>query len=595
MAEMIQLEIRQPNGDTSTHPLHFGVYPIGSEKGNKILIPDRAVDPRHAILILHPNGWWVEDLRSKHGTFINAQPVQGRSAILPNQPIQIGNYTLTVLAPAGAAPASAPPPDPADDGPAPDQSDGRSRTGPDAAAAAKNKKTAGLPPAPAGAPPPAAEFREPNRQDSILDQRRSIKKQIHAELLERLDIKRLTASHVKETELHERTLKMLEQIIQDIRARLPDWIDSRELIKEIYDEAIGLGPLENLLADPEITEIMVNRHDQIFVEKKGKLILTDRQFMDDGSVLAIIERIVAPIGRRIDESQPYVDARLKDGSRVNAIIAPLALSGPCLTIRKFSKDLLTMAHLVRFGSIDPRMADFLRYCVLLRKNMIIAGGTGSGKTTFLNIVSAYLPETDRIVTIEDSAELRLPQAHVVRLESRPPNIEGRGAVMIRDLLRNALRMRPDRLVIGECRGGETLDMLQAMNTGHDGSMTTVHANSPRDVISRLETMTLMSGVELPTRAIREQIGAAIHLIVQTARMSDGSRKVTNITEISGLEGDRITMQDLFVFTQTGIDQKGKVLGYMTATGSVPTFLEEFKTRGLAMDMDIFNQRLWSHT
>jgi len=310
--------------------------------------------------------------------------------------------------------------------------------------------------------------------------------------------------------------------------------------------------------------------------------------------MAIIERIVAPIGRRIDESQPYVDARLKDGSRVNAIIPPLALSGPCLTIRKFSKDPLTMENLIEFGSIDPRMAEFLHQCVILRKNMVIAGGTGSGKTTFLNVASAYLPETDRIVTIEDSAELRLPQPHVVRLESRPPNIEGRGAVMIRDLLRNALRMRPDRLIIGECRGGEALDMLQAMNTGHDGSMTTVHANSPRDVISRLETMTLMSGVELPMRAIREQIGAAIHLIIQTSRMSDGSRKVTNIAEISGLEGDRITMQDLFAFMQTGIDQKGKVKGYMTATGSVPTFMEEFKTRGLALDMDMFNQRLWKH-
>ncbi|MCG2660600.1 MAG: CpaF family protein, partial [Kiritimatiellae bacterium] len=322
--------------------------------------------------------------------------------------------------------------------------------------------------------------------------------------------------------------------------------------------------------------------------------MSDRVFMDDSSVLAIIERIVAPIGRRIDESQPYVDARLKDGSRVNAIIPPLALNGPCLTIRKFSKNVLTMPELIQLGTLAPEMADFLRVCVQLRKNIVVSGGTGSGKTTFLNVVSSFLPDTDRIVTIEDSAELRLPQTHVVRLESRPPNMEGRGAVTIRDLLRNALRMRPDRIVIGECRGGESLDMLQAMNTGHDGSMTTAHANSPRDVIARLETMTLMSGVELPSRAIREQIASAIHMVVQTARMSDGTRKVTHITEISGLEGDRITMQDLFTFTQTGLEQNGKVIGCFDATGSVPTFIEEIKIRGLSLAMSIFDTRKWKH-
>lgn len=582
MAEQIQLEIRSPDGSSETHAVAHGVYPIGSERGNKILIPGDNVDPRHAILILHPKVFWLEDLNSKAGTFLAGKPVHGRAALLPGKEIGIGSYRLIVHTSDGSAPLVAP----------------DSSAEPDSAAPQTLKppppdRPQIETPSPGTAPAPV-KFQEPSRQNSLRDQRRLIKKQIHGELLERLDIKRLTAAHIKETELHERTLKMLEQIVKDIQDRLPDWAEPRELIKEIYDEAVGLGPLEDLLFDPEITEIMVNRHDQIYVEKHGKLIMTDRVFMDDSSVMAIIERIVAPIGRRIDESQPYVDARLKDGSRVNAIIPPLALSGPCLTIRKFSKDPLTMENLVQFGSIDPRMADFLHQCVILRKNMIIAGGTGSGKTTFLNVVSSYLPETDRIVTIEDSAELRLPQPHVVRLESRPPNIEGRGAVMIRDLLRNALRMRPDRLVIGECRGGETLDMLQAMNTGHDGSMTTVHANSPRDVISRLETMTLMSGVELPTRAIREQIGAAIHLVVQTSRMSDGSRKVTNITEISGLEGERITMQDLFIFTQTGIDEKGKVKGFMTATGSVPTFMEEFKVRGLALDMEMFNQRLWKH-
>ncbi len=332
---------------------------------------------------------------------------------------------------------------------------------------------------------------------------------------------------------------------------------------------------------------MVNRCDQVYVEKKGKLIQSDRAFMDDSSVLAIIERIVAPIGRRIDESQPYVDARLKDGSRVNAIIPPLALNGPCITIRKFSKEPLTMADLIRFGTIRPEMAEFLHVCVLLRKNIIVSGGTGSGKTTFLNVLGSFLPETDRIVTIEDAAELRLTQPHVVRLESRPPNIEGRGMIAVRDLLRNALRMRPDRIIIGECRGGEALDMLQAMNTGHDGSITTAHANSPRDVIARLETMTLMSGIDLPSRAIREQIASAIHLIIQTARFSDGSRKVTHITEVSGQEGDRITMQDLFTFIQSGIDHNGKVKGDFKATGAVPTFIDEIGVRGLAIDRSMF--------
>ncbi|MBU4200857.1 MAG: Flp pilus assembly complex ATPase component TadA [Verrucomicrobia bacterium] len=577
MTEAMQLEIRRPSGSSETHPIKCGVYPMGSEKGNKIVIPDSNVDRRHAILILHQEGFWVEDLKSRIGTLLDGKPVAGRAAILPGQEIGIGSYTLILRSPAGA-PLPAPPPE----APPPKMEKEKPPIRPE---------TGSRPAAPDST---AAKFHEPSRQDSLREQKQQIKKQIHEELLERLDIKRLTASHIKETELHERTLKMLEQIVQDIQTRLPSWIEPQALIKEIYDEAVGLGPLEDLLSNQEITEIMVNRNDQIYVEKQGKLTLTDRAFMDDSSVLAIMERIVAPIGRRIDESQPYVDARLKDGSRVNAIIPPLALSGPCLTIRKFSKDPLTIEDLIRFGTIDPRMADFLRRCVLLRKNVIVAGGTGSGKTTFLNIMGSFLPDTDRIVTIEDSAELRLPQSHVVRLESRPPNIEGRGAVTIRDLLRNALRMRPDRLVIGECRSGETLDMLQAMNTGHDGSMTTVHANTPRDVISRLETMTLMSGVDLPTRAIREQIGSAIHLVIQTSRLSDGSRKVTNITEISGLEGDRITMQDLFIFVQTGIDQKGKVQGYMTATGSVPTFMEEFKTRGLSVDMNMFNQRLWTH-
>jgi len=551
-SDIIKLEIRRPDHAPDIYEIGFGVYPVGSEKGNKIVIPDKAINERHAILIFYRDGFWVEDLNSKDGTFINGVRVHGRAAYSPGQTIRVGPC-LMIVQPSAAVTQMI---------------SSKQKAGESQQIHGKAQLTG-----------------EP--EHNLRLQKCEIKKQIHSALLERLDIKRLTTTHIKEEELHRRTHETLEEIVKEVRDRLPDWIDPKALIKEIFDEAVGLGPLEDLLADPEITEIMVNRNDQVFVEKNGKLLQSDLMFMDDSSVLAIIERIVAPIGRRIDESQPYVDARLKDGSRVNAIIPPLALNGPCLTIRKFSKEPLTMSDLIRFGTIQPEMAEFLHVCVLLRKNIVVSGGTGSGKTTFLNVLSSFLPESERIVTIEDAAELRLTQPHVVRLESRPPNIEGRGAIMIRDLLRNALRMRPDRIVIGECRGGEALDMLQAMNTGHDGSITTVHANSPRDVIARLETMTLMSGIDLPSRAIREQIASAIHLIIHTARMSDGSRKVTHITEASGQEGDRITMQDIFVFTQSGIDHNGKVMGAFKATGAVPTFMEEIGIRGLSIDRSMF--------
>uniref|UniRef100_UPI0035640615 CpaF family protein n=1 Tax=Pontiella sp. TaxID=2837462 RepID=UPI0035640615 len=326
---------------------------------------------------------------------------------------------------------------------------------------------------------------------------------------------------------------------------------------------------------------------QVYVERAGKLILTDCTFINDTSVLSVIERIVSPIGRRIDESQPYVDARLADGSRVNAVIHPLSLIGPCITIRKFSKDPFRVQDLINFGTMTPDIAEFLRVCVVLRKNIIVSGGTGSGKTTLLNVLSSYLPDDERILTIEDAAELRLTQDHIIRLEARPANIEGRGAVTIRDLVRNALRMRPDRIVVGECRGSEALDMLQAMNTGHEGSLTTIHANTPRDALARLETMVLMAGMELPVRAIREQVGSAVHMICQISRFSDGSRKVSKITEVSGMEGDRITLQDIFEFRQTGLSKDGKVEGTLHATGAVPTFIEEIAIRGIPFDRRIF--------
>jgi len=355
------------------------------------------------------------------------------------------------------------------------------------------------------------------------------------------------------------------------------------------NEAIGLGPLEELIAIAEINEVMVNGPDNVYVEYKGKLFRTDMAFAENHQVVAAIERIVSPLGRRIDESSPMVDARLKDGSRVNAIIPPLSLVGPTITIRKFSKTPLQVKDLVSYGSLSNDIAKFLDICVKIRKNIIISGGTGSGKTTLLNILSSFLPNSERIVTIEDAAELQLRQEHVVRLESRPPNIEGKGEINIRDLVRNSLRMRPDRIVIGECRGGEALDMLQAMNTGHDGSLTTIHANSPRDALARLETLVLMAGFDLPLRAIREQIASAITVIVQISREKDGTRKVTHVSEITKMEGEIITMQDIFVYKQEGWSPDGKTMtGKHMPTGNVPTFMEEIKRANLDLDISIFS-------
>jgi pilus assembly protein CpaF len=361
------------------------------------------------------------------------------------------------------------------------------------------------------------------------------------------------------------------------------------LVDDICDELLGLGPLEPLLKDNTITEIMVNGPKDIFVERNGKLLLSDTRFYDDNHLMNIIERILAPLGRRVDEASPLVDARLADGSRVNIIIPPLSLIGPTVTIRKFSKNALSVENLVELGTLSEKMALFLQACVKARLNILVAGGTGSGKTTTLNVLSSFIPSNERIVTIEDAAELRLQQRHVVTLESRPANIEGTGAVTIRDLVRNALRMRPDRIIVGEVRSGEALDMLQAMNTGHDGSITTAHANSPRDVLSRLETMTLMAGMELPVRAVRTQISSAINLIIQQSRLQDGSRKLTHITEVQGMEGDTIILQDLFRYVQDYIDDKGKSVGHFEATGLQPAFMDKFRIHGVNVPRDIFQK------
>jgi len=358
------------------------------------------------------------------------------------------------------------------------------------------------------------------------------------------------------------------------------------LVQEVNAEVEGFGPLEPYLADESITEVMVNGPDQVYVERRGKIVRVDATFLNDEHVLRIIDRIITPLGRRIDKSSPRVDARLPDGSRVNAIIAPLSLIGPVITIRKFSARPYTVEDLVGFGTATAEMFEFLRVCVEGRLNVFVSGGTGSGKTTTLNVLSSFIPNDERIVTIEDAAELQLRQEHVVTLESRPPNIEGKGAVPIRELVRNSLRMRPDRVIVGECRSGEALDMLQAMNTGHDGSMSTGHANSPRDMLSRLETMVLMAGVDLPVRAIREQIASAVDLIVHQARLKDGTRRITNITEVQGMEGDVIVMQDVFVFEQTGVVD-GKIQGRLKPTGIRPKFVEKFEVQGIHLPPGLF--------
>jgi pilus assembly protein CpaF len=358
------------------------------------------------------------------------------------------------------------------------------------------------------------------------------------------------------------------------------------MLEQITDEILGLGPLEPLLRDETITEVMVNGPQQVYIEREGLLELTNVTFQNDEHVMKIIQRIIAPIGRRVDESSPMVDARLADGSRVNAIIPPLSLVGPVITIRKFSATPFTVDDLVRFGTATPEMFEFLEACVKARLNIFVAGGTGSGKTTMLNILSSFIPDDERIVTIEDAAELQLRQEHVITLEARPANIEGKGAIPIRELVRNALRMRPDRIVVGECRSGEALDMLQAMNTGHDGSMSTGHANTPRDMLSRLETMVLMAGMDLPLRAIREQISSAVDLIVHQNRLKDGTRKIVNITEVQGMEGDVIVMQDVFVFEQTGVED-GRIQGRLRPTGIRPHFVERFETAGIHLPSNIF--------
>jgi pilus assembly protein CpaF len=429
---------------------------------------------------------------------------------------------------------------------------------------------------------------DPKRKEQEFEWR----KRIHAQLLETMDLRRHDVSRMSDDQLRIETSALIRQIMLEQEADIPRELDRKLLCKQVLDEAVGLGPLEELLDDDSVSEIMVNRFDEIYVERDGRLQKHPLTFTGDRAVMGVIERIVAPLGRRIDESSPMVDARLKDGSRVNAIIPPLALKGPTLTIRKFAKRKLSAQDLVAFGAISPQMAEFLQICVASRKNIIVSGGTGSGKTTLLNILSNFIPAGERIITVEDAAELKLHHEHLISLESRPANVEGKGAILIRDLVKNTLRMRPDRIVIGECRGAEALDMLQAMNTGHEGSLTTLHANTPRDGLARLETMVLMAGMDLPLIAIREQISSAVDVVVQQTRFACGSRKVTSITELTGMESGKIQIQEIFKFVSKGYGQPGqhganKVQGYFTGCDMVPVFYEQLRAVGNDLDMDIF--------
>jgi pilus assembly protein CpaF len=558
---------------------------IGRDAGCHVVLPSPEVSRRHCRLDVTPQGVTITDT-SANGTLVgNERVVQATVPLAPEVPFRVGPYVVRlrggqsrrVAASLPAPPLSAAPAAPAAPSPAAPQP-----RGPTAAP---------LPPAPprapasttaSGAGEPVWRHRHGTKLVTV-----DVRRRIHRMLLDHLDLATLDRTKMDERVMRPKVLDALKRIIQSIARDLPQGTDLAQLIEEMSDEALGLGPLELLLADDTVNEIMVVDPSTIFVERSGRIEHTPLRFTDDESVRAVIERIVTPLGRRIDESTPLVDARLKDGSRVNAVIKPLALRGACITIRKFARSALQLEDLIRFGALTEQMGRFLVRSVTSRKNIVISGGTGSGKTTLLNVLSGAIPAEERVVTIEDAAELRLVQPHVVSLESRPANMEGKGEITIRDLVKNALRMRPDRIVVGECRGGEALDMLQAMNTGHDGSMTTTHANSPREAIARLETLVMMSGLDLPSRAIREQISQSVHVVLQQSRLSDGSRKVTSIAEVTGIDEDtgEVVVSEIFRFERTGTGQGGKVLGEFRATGFLPSFLDDFIKRGLVREGD----------
>ncbi|MHB1543689.1 MAG: ATPase, T2SS/T4P/T4SS family [Gammaproteobacteria bacterium] len=542
---------------------------IGKSDENLVLLQGWQIARRHATIYVDNNLLYVKEESSSFPTKVNGEKINGMyGPIEGSDTIEIGAYRITVEFVTGEAKIENDPLAVA----AP--LDTRTKTVRQESIAKKEHKL-------------NSEDSVKPRAEGLADSQQFAKlRLIQERLISRMDFRRIDTSKMEETELRKRTADLINEIISEDPTMSAD--PQRELLAQgALNEAVGLGPLESMLADDSTTEIMVNRFDQIYVERGGKLVPSEIVFSGDKAVVSAIERIIAPLGRRIDEASPMVDGRLKDGSRVNAIIPPLALKGPCITIRKFSKRRLNDDDLVSFNSASKPMMAFLKLAVQQRRNILISGGTGSGKTTLLNILSNFIPDDERVVTIEDAAELRLYQPNLVSLEARPANVEGEGAVTIRDLVRNSLRMRPDRIVVGECRGGEALDMLQAMNTGHDGSLTTVHANAPRDTLSRLEVMVLMAGMDLPIAAIRQQVSSAINLIVQQTRFSCGSRKITYVTEVTGMENGVIQLQDIFLFKQEGYGADGKIQGKFVPTGAIPEFYEDLQRRGIEVDRNIF--------
>lgn len=598
---MLQIEITEPDGSQRLVQAPDDCV-VGKGGANEVRLDSWRVAKEHARLFSTPAGVLVEDMGAFSGVQVNGQRIDTQYGPLrQNDVIGIGPFKLKVTqlgVQAGMVQAASPSSRSSTAAyrnrhatEQMQQSHLQAERAASQALAERDGAAGG-----AGAASPSTRHDAIERPFALVptvDPRRKQlefewRRQLHSKLLDTMDLRRQDISAMSDEHLRAETDALIGSLIEQLDSEIPAELDRRMLRKQVLDEAIGLGPLEELLADDSVTEVMVNRYDEIYIERSGRLQKHPLTFTGDRTVMGVIERIVAPLGRRIDESSPMVDARLKDGSRVNAIIPPLALKGPTLTIRKFAKRKLAAEDLVRFGSISPEMAEFLRVCVVSRKNVIVSGGTGSGKTTLLNILSNFIPAGERVITVEDAAELKLHHEHLISLESRPSNVEGKGAVTIRDLVRNTLRMRPDRIVVGECRGAEALDMLQAMNTGHEGSLTTLHANTPRDALARLETMVLMAGMELPLVAIREQIASAVDIIVQQTRFACGTRMVTSITELTGMESGKIQIQELFRFDNQGYGgPDGKVRGVFTGCDMVPSFYEELRATGIELDMAIF--------
>lgn len=550
---MFQVHITDSDKKQSVELVEDTAAMVGKSRECRIRLSGWRIGREHARIFRTKSGLFIQDLGQFSGTWVNGARVEQHGPIVHTDEIVMGPYTIKVEDKFENLPQ--------------DSSPGETSV------CIATPITGATTSAPAHVSTPHHFWR----------------RRIHEQLLDAIDLRRRDLMRMEDSELRTETEALIREIIGQESA-LPDTIDRECMVRDVLNEAVGLGPLEELLTDDSITEIMVNRFDEIYLERAGRLERHPSIFTSDRAVLGVIERIVAPLGRRIDESSPMVDARLKDGSRVNAVIPPLAIKGPALTIRKFSRRTLTVDDLIGFGALSPDMAEFMHLAVLHRKNIIISGGTGSGKTTLLNVLSNFIPDGERIITIEDAAELRLTHSHLINLEARPANAEGRGQIAIRDLVKNALRMRPDRIVVGECRGGEALDMLQAMNTGHEGSLTTLHANSPRDGLARLETLVLMAGMDLPLTAIRDQVVSAVDLIIQQARLADGRRVITGIAEVTGIESNKIQLQELFKYEQQRRDEDGRIMGRFTGCNAVPTFYEGLRESGIAVDLSIFSRR-----